>query len=470
MRRSRLQVFSFLTLLLSSSNAGADWPQSSFDAHHSRYNAVEVALDESSIGGLEVAWMTSIIGGYFASPIVVDGLVYIGGLDDRLHAYDEFTGAEIWTGPSQGSIFLGSAAYGQGLVFASASSGPMRAYDALNGDIVWSTAEETRYRAAPAVSDGIVYAIRVDGTLTAIDAETGTLIWSTAADCCAFDQSPAIDRGRVFQNRTNGTLIAYDALTGAELWTAPDSSVGTVAATGGKVIYTNNPDVVALDQASGTELWRSPVFANAVVGSPAVADGVVVVQSAELTALDEATGAVLWSAPTPGGWGPTIANGLVYASEPNGIWNAFRLADGAHIWSVSLGGCSGTCSDAMPVVTNGTLFLSGPQPNLRAYRLPLELAISGACPGEITVDVSGAAPSGGIALAISNSSGQFTLPGGSCAGTELGLESPRLLGRARADNAGRASTSHSLPAGVCSFSIQALDLVRCSTSEVSPAP
>ena len=174
--------------------------------------------------------------------------------------------------------------------------------------------------------------------------------------------------------RTNGTLTAYDAQTGAQLWSKPAFSVGTQAASHGMLFFNHYPNVVALDAATGNELWTAPVILGATQAAPAVANGLVFVTSGDLIALDAATGAEIWRAPAIHSiWGPTVANGVVYASNLSGEWDAFDERDGSLLWSVTVGsGCGGTCTNAVPVIANGMLYLAGPDRYLRAFALPTQ--------------------------------------------------------------------------------------------------
>lgn len=448
---------------------GSDWPQGSFDAGNTRYNTGEAALGTSNVGSLELAWAVPMGGIFFGMPIVADGRVYSGGGDGRLHAYDEISGAELWSGPVEAGLFIGSPAYADGIVVAGAD-GPLRAYDAETGAVLWSTAGHASYRSSPVVVGDVVYATRFLGRLSAFDAKTGAVLWSASGDCCVFDQGPAVDDGRVFQMRTNGSLTAYDAATGAELWVIDAFAIGPATAANGKVFWNDAPDVVAVDQVTGDEIWRAPVLGAGGSGNPAVAGGLLFAQGGTLVALDEDTGVVAWSFPAAGGWGPSVANGVVYASDWNGVWSAFDQEDGSLLWSIVIPGCSGTCSIAPPVVANGTLFLSGPDASMRAYRPPFELSIAGACPGEITVEISGAAPNGRVLLVSSETLGSFAVPGGPCAGTEVGLESPKVLTRMPADAAGAVSFTRNVGHGSCASILQAVDLNRCVTSETFEIP
>lgn len=100
----------------------------------------------------------------------------------------------------------------------------------------------------------------------------------------------------------------------------------------------------------------------------------------------------------------------------------------------------------------------------------LSLSVSGACPGTITIDVSNATPGGSVAIVRGASTGSFTVPGGPCVGTVLGLNSPILLVTLTADGVGDASISGSAPAAACGAFLQAVDLSTCGTTNVASVP
>jgi eukaryotic-like serine/threonine-protein kinase len=360
-----------------SRTANGDWPQASFDWAHSGFNRFETVLTRSTIRHLTQLWAVPISGGIHSSPVISNGKVFIGSGDGHMYALDAATGATLWTGPAQGSLFSASAAVRHGLVFAAALDQPMLAYDADTGEIAW-TASNLVVAASPTLKNGVLYVGRQNGTLTALDAQTGTVMWSAGGHCCITNQSPVVDGGRVFQMREDHTLTAYDALSGEQLWSIDAFSVGTVAAAYGMLFYSFFPDVVALDQATGAQLWTAPVASAARTEVPAVANGLVFVTHSQLWALDAWTGAVVWSAPATSAVGPTVANGVVYASSLNGEWDAFDERDGTLLWSVTVdSGCFGTCTVTLPIIANGTLYLAGPDAYLHAFSLPTQVNHTG---------------------------------------------------------------------------------------------
>lgn len=98
----------------------------------------------------------------------------------------------------------------------------------------------------------------------------------------------------------------------------------------------------------------------------------------------------------------------------------------------------------------------------------INLSLSGNCPGTITADVTGATPGGFVGFVYAFGTGNFVIPGGVCAGTELGLDNTTTLaGVATANGAGEASLSGNVPSGACgNVFIQAVDASTCSTSNV----
>jgi len=103
----------------------------------------------------------------------------------------------------------------------------------------------------------------------------------------------------------------------------------------------------------------------------------------------------------------------------------------------------------------------------------ISLNLAGECPGRLTITASNASPNGRVAFIYGRGEGSVKIPGGVCAGVELGLDrTAQLASVVQADNAGVAELAHNVPSGACGGSIfvQALDLETCSPSNVAPTP
>ncbi|GEM_PF-5855475 len=99
----------------------------------------------------------------------------------------------------------------------------------------------------------------------------------------------------------------------------------------------------------------------------------------------------------------------------------------------------------------------------------LTIDLSGNCPGQITIRVSGATPGGRLAVIYGRCGGHTTIPGGPCAGTQLDVGGAALLRYVTADGNGNASTSGSAPQAACGrICVQVLDISTCAVSNDEP--
>jgi outer membrane protein assembly factor BamB len=354
-----------------------NWPQAMFDPTHDGFNRYENQVGPSTVDSLALRWEAELgTSTAYASPIVANGRVFVGDDGSHLNAFNAITGHLLWSA-SSGGFYVGSAAYGDGLVFAESIYGPLNAYRAATGRLAWTFPCSGGFRASPLVSGNVVVATCTDGTVYSLEGPTGKIRWSTSVGCCVFDQAPAQSNGVLYQLSTAHTLTALRTTDGTALWSVPAFAVGTVAVSGGLVFYNDYPNVVAVNAGTGATVWEAPVLSIQPTGSPAVADGLVYVQGGTLIALHASSGTTAWTTDASSAFGPIVANGIVYASSTTSNfraeWDAYDAVTGGQLarFRTSAGTCfSGACTNTVPVIADGTLYLAGPGPGLSAYRLP----------------------------------------------------------------------------------------------------
>ena len=141
-----------------------------------------------------------------SSPVVVNGVVYIGSLLDGLLAF-----------AADGSANC------SGTQYAGRTCSPL-----------WTGTTDRQEESTPAVADGVVYIGARNGDLYAFNATNGTPQW-TASTAGPIDSSPAFANGVVYVGCSNelstcpGNLYAFNATNGSPLWT------GTTSATDGSI-------------------------------------------------------------------------------------------------------------------------------------------------------------------------------------------------------------------------------------------
>jgi outer membrane protein assembly factor BamB len=142
---------------------------------------------------LTEAWRYELkFGGFGAAattPIIIDGVVYLGDLLTNVHAIDLETGRRLWMAEVDDAIYgPGGVAVDGGKVFSSKGGNAIAAYDASSGEELWSTdlvQDKGAIEIQPTVVDGLVLAATSAlarpgsrGTLFALNQETGDIVWS----------------------------------------------------------------------------------------------------------------------------------------------------------------------------------------------------------------------------------------------------------------------------------------------------
>jgi quinohemoprotein ethanol dehydrogenase len=177
-----------------------DWPAVGLDFGETRFSKLD-QINTGNVKNLGLAWSYDLESarGVEATPIVVDGIMYVSAPWSIVHAIDARTGKKIWTfdpevSPAKGyrgccDVVNRGVALHKGKVFVGAYDGRLIALDAATGKKVWEKDTIIDHKhsytitGAPRVANGKViignggaeYGVR--GYVTAYDAETGSQAW-----------------------------------------------------------------------------------------------------------------------------------------------------------------------------------------------------------------------------------------------------------------------------------------------------
>lgn len=93
--------------------------------------------------------------------------------------------------------------------------------------------------------------------------------------------------------------------------------------------------------------------------------------------------------------------------------------------------------------------------------------VEGSCPGPLLLHASGLTPAGQVVFAGSLGHGTSVIASGSCAGTVVALQEPRVIAILRADFLGEAGFVATMPrtAACGAITLQALDLATCTATQ-----
>ncbi|MEO0981559.1 MAG: PQQ-dependent dehydrogenase, methanol/ethanol family [Pseudomonadota bacterium] len=286
-------------------------------------------INTETVGELGVAWTYDLAThrGVEATPIVIDGVMYVTSAWSIVYALDAKTGAEKWV-------------YDPGVDRA---RGVAACCDVVNrGVAVWN---------------GKVYVGTIDGRVEALDAETGEVVWSTIT----VDQSqpytitgaPRVVKGKVLIGNggaelgVRGYVSAYDAETGDLVWrfyTAPNPNKEADGAASDAIFASLASDTWGdegqwVEDGGGGTVWDSIIYDevndNIIFGvgngspwnhayrDPAGGDNLFL---SSIVAVDADTGEYVWHFQTTPGdnWDYTATQTIILADLPVGEGGATR--------------------------------------------------------------------------------------------------------------------------------------------------
>lgn len=223
-----------------------------------------------------VRWSRT-VGPTESSPLVVDGITYIGDWNGVVWALDATTGATRWTFRTDGPV-KSSAALADGTVYIGSYDGHVYALKARSGRLVWRSAAQPRlgglghFYATPSVAYDRVYIGATDGKVYSFGAQTGRLRWSHHTGGFVYAAS-AVWNGLVLVGSYDGVFYALAAASGRVRWTFRAGAVisGAASVVDGFVYFSTFAHrTYALDARTGHPVWTWPDGEY----SPVVTDGV----------------------------------------------------------------------------------------------------------------------------------------------------------------------------------------------------
>jgi len=349
-----------------------DWPQFGFAPAGGRDNAVETKISTSNVAQLTQDWTASLNGGGGVPGAAVSGSVVYADDGTGIDALVAATGKLLWFASTMGggstvSSYI-SPAVANGMVYAGGGNNVLYAFDAQTGVTRWTFNPNGQLLSAPAVANGVVYSGDRGGHVYALDGMTGAVLWSFQVNVGdGVTDTPAIANGAVYFVSENGIAYALNASTGAQLWQSnigsPGEGVNVSAVDNGVVFVVSGApspstqgEVVALDATTGATKWvaNTPFYGT---NGLALANGVIYVSTVSngVYAFDEATGALKWQVSVGMGYSaPAVANGVVYVGAGTAYVYAFDATTGATLATV--GNC-GTQPYSSPVVANGVVYI-----------------------------------------------------------------------------------------------------------------
>jgi len=317
-------------------------------------------------------WNVSLGDAIYSTPIVGDGMVFIGSWTEKVHALDALSGEEKWTFDTGEDVYSSGLLYenklyiGTGTEMSSATKTSLFCLNAADGNLIWEFETDGRVYGAAVVSDGKLYVGggkylysldptgNGDSTTTELwKFETGGDIWST----------PSIEDGKVYITSYDCKVYCVDAINGTEVWShqtrdTPEGMFSSVTISGDYLYLgsaandvnvgtsdadpSNDGAFFCLDKSDGSEVWTfaTGISRYGVCTTPSVHNGNVFFGSNNgiFYSFVATTGDLNWNYTTGNDYNgiyssATIVDGYVFFGSSDGVFYCLDESTGDLVWS-----------------------------------------------------------------------------------------------------------------------------------------
>ncbi len=217
-----------------------------------------------------IVWQFKTGGPLTASPVIANGILYIGSADGKLYALNAKEWGIKWVFDAGSSIRFSAVVWGN-RVYCNTRDNKIYALDAKTGDMLWEYETKGWMDSPPVVFDGIVYAGAYPTRIYMLDAFTGKIkserqrkvtINGVEYGCANAEFRPVIPN--------------YDA----ELWRSFTLASESYPVMANNYVYIGSRDgkIHAINMTSKTTEWTHQV-AGPVDAAPAISDGFLYISS-----------------------------------------------------------------------------------------------------------------------------------------------------------------------------------------------
>jgi polyvinyl alcohol dehydrogenase (cytochrome) len=237
-----------------------DWPMYNYDVAGTRFNPEEKTLRPDTVGNLHQIWFYPTAGDVYATPSVVDDVVYAGDTSGTFYALTR-NGELRWQTSGFGPI-TASALVTNGMVMFGDLAGFIYGLDRVTGEMLWHVQADAKDKNTTAAIYGSP--ILVDGqVIIGVSSTEGATKDTFRGSVISVDPN---DGKIIWQHYLIRDEELQKGSSGAGVWSTPTYDAGTVYVTTGNnytVHATETSDAfVALEAATGNEKWHFQAHPN----------------------------------------------------------------------------------------------------------------------------------------------------------------------------------------------------------------
>jgi outer membrane protein assembly factor BamB len=242
------------------------WPMFQFDSANTGYNP-DASIATEQVGQ---QWRTSTLGEVVASPVIANGMAFVGSRDGKVYAMDVEDGNKQWE-YNIGEPIESTPAVSNGSVFVGSTGGNVYSLS-TDGDLNWEFETDYPEILSSVITDGdYLYALSgewddidgwSDGVVHSLSQDRGDEVWNYSL-ISSYPHTPAIDSGKLYtfgigwEDNANGSVIAINTTNGAVEWSGGESmGTGGITVDGNSVYVTPGTNTYALDASNGSVQWE----------------------------------------------------------------------------------------------------------------------------------------------------------------------------------------------------------------------
>ncbi|MBN1170177.1 PQQ-binding-like beta-propeller repeat protein [Candidatus Micrarchaeota archaeon] len=147
---------------------------------------------------------------WLSQPVIHENNVYVGSLDDKIHAYRVSNGLKLWEVKSRNWVVSTPIADGN-TVYVGSNDGNLYAIDASSGSIRWKTATQLAIKTTPESGymggEEVVFVGGSDRNIYAISKNDGSIVWKGPVAGSA--GSPLYHQGTVILGAADNNVYAF---------------------------------------------------------------------------------------------------------------------------------------------------------------------------------------------------------------------------------------------------------------------
>jgi outer membrane protein assembly factor BamB len=288
----------------------------------------------------EVKWRFKMEGGvYVSSPVISDGIIYVGSYDHNLYAVDARSGKPVWKFQTRDKVLSSAFVHGDRVYFGS-NDYNLYCLDKRTGELVWKFKTQGEVVSTSVVHKGMVFFGSYDHLLYCLDAESGRLVWKFETQGDIFNTTPfLINEDIIYFDSFDNYMRAVDINTGQLVWKFLTGRYGMQDGPimhNGILYQTNREGVLYALTLSGKIIWEFRI--NDIIARPIIHGNRIYLGTGDynLYCLDLRTGRVLWKFPTQGElwWKPAVWDDRIYFTSMDCFLYCLDLSTHKVIWKL----------------------------------------------------------------------------------------------------------------------------------------